>query len=166
MRRAQGANGPAKLGAPPSGSPQRVICAAFTLRLAGLFGICLVVFSSVLEPCDLVAERILESRQGCGTRARTARSVIYFTFASSLIGAEPLGGNANARVAAYARAWSARNRQPRQGQRGPITRAFLDVLQALLWDFQRHEIGRSVLGRAVNRRAEQGMPIVVIVRQV
>ena len=50
--------------------------------------------------------------------------------------------------------------------RGPITRAFLDVLQALLWDFQRHEIGRSVLGRAVNRRAEQGMPIVVIIRQV
>ena len=53
-----------------------------------------------------------------------------------------------------------------RGQRGPITRAFLDVLQALLWDFQRHEIGRSVLGHAVNRRAEQGVPIVVIVRQV
>ena len=30
----------------------------------------------------------------------------------------------------------------------------------------RHEIGRSVLGHAVNRRAEHGVPIVVIVRQV
>ena len=30
----------------------------------------------------------------------------------------------------------------------------------------RHEIGRGVLGHAVNRRAEHGVPIVVIVRQV
>jgi hypothetical protein len=48
--------------------------------------------------------------------------------------AVPLDRNAKARIAAYARAWSARNRQPRQ-HRGPITRAFLDVLQALLWGF-------------------------------
>ena len=39
----------------------------------------------------------------------------------------PLDRNAKARVAAYARAWSARNRQPGQ-HKGPITRAFLDVL--------------------------------------
>ena len=43
--------------------------------------------------------------------------MIYVTFVSSPIGAEPLGGNANAHVAAYARAWSARNWQPRQGPR-------------------------------------------------
>ena len=48
--------------------------------------------------------------------------------------AVPLDRNAKARIAAYARAWSARNRQPRQ-HRGPISRAFLDVLQALLWGF-------------------------------
>ena len=46
--------------------------------------------------------------------------------------AVPLDCNAKARVAAYARAWSARNPQPGQ-PKGPITRAFLDVLQALLW---------------------------------
>ncbi len=48
--------------------------------------------------------------------------------------AVPLDRNAKARIMVYARAWSARNRQPRQ-HRGPITRAFLDVLQALLWGF-------------------------------
>ena len=48
--------------------------------------------------------------------------------------AVPLDGNAKARIQAYARAWSGRNRQPGQ-HKGPITRAFLDVLQALLWGF-------------------------------
>ena len=48
--------------------------------------------------------------------------------------AVPLDRNAKARIAAYARAWSARNCRPGQQQhKGPITRAFLDVLQALLW---------------------------------
>jgi hypothetical protein len=55
--------------------------------------------------------------------------------------AVPLDRNAKARIAAYARAWSARNRQPRQ-HRGPITRAFLDVLQALLWGFHNSRDGR------------------------
>ena len=41
---------------------------------------------------------------------------------------------------AYARAWTARNRQPGQ-HRGPITRAFLDVLQALLWGFHNSRTG-------------------------
>jgi biotin operon repressor len=54
--------------------------------------------------------------------------------------AVPLDRNAKARIAAYARAWSARNRQPRQ-HRGPITRAFLDVLQALLWGFHNSRSG-------------------------
>ena len=51
-----------------------------------------------------------------------------------------LDRNAKARIAAYARAWSARNRQPRQ-HRGPITRAFLDVLEALLWGFHNSRSG-------------------------
>ena len=45
--------------------------------------------------------------------------------------AMPLDRNAKARIAAYARAWTARNRQPGQ-HKGPITRAFLDVLHALI----------------------------------
>jgi len=54
--------------------------------------------------------------------------------------AVPLDRNAKARIAAYARAWSARNRQARQ-HKGPITRAFLDVLQALLWGFHNSRSG-------------------------
>ena len=50
--------------------------------------------------------------------------------------AVPLDGNAKARIAAYAKAWSARNKQPR-----PITRAFLDVLEALLWGFHNSRTG-------------------------
>ena len=48
--------------------------------------------------------------------------------------AVPLDRNAKARILAYAKAWSARHRQPRQ-HNGPITRAFLEVLEALLWGF-------------------------------
>ena len=55
--------------------------------------------------------------------------------------AVPLDRNAKARILAYARAWSARNRQPRQ-HRGPITRAFLEVLEALLWGFHNSRDGR------------------------
>jgi Helix-turn-helix domain len=54
--------------------------------------------------------------------------------------AVPLDRNAKARVAAYARAWSARNCQPGQ-HKGPITRAFLDVLTALLWGFHNSRSG-------------------------
>jgi Helix-turn-helix domain len=54
--------------------------------------------------------------------------------------AAPLDRNAKVRIAAYARAWSARNRQPGQ-HKGPITRAFLDVLQALLWGFHNSRSG-------------------------
>ena len=55
--------------------------------------------------------------------------------------AVPLDRNAKVRIFAYARAWSARNRQPRQ-HRGPITRAFLEVLEALLWAFHNSRDGR------------------------
>ena len=54
--------------------------------------------------------------------------------------AVPLDRNAKARITAYARAWTARNRQPGQ-HKGPITRAFLDVLQALLWGFHNSRSG-------------------------
>jgi len=54
--------------------------------------------------------------------------------------AVPLDRNAKVRIAAYARAWSARHRQPGQ-HKGPITRAFLEVLQALLWGFHNAHSG-------------------------
>ena len=54
--------------------------------------------------------------------------------------AVPLDRNTKARIAAYARAWSARNCRPGQ-HKGPITRAFLDVLQALLWGFHNSRSG-------------------------
>ena len=54
--------------------------------------------------------------------------------------AVPLDRNAKARIAAYARVWSARNKQPRQ-HKGPITRAFLEVLEALLWGFHNSRTG-------------------------
>jgi hypothetical protein len=52
----------------------------------------------------------------------------------------PLDRNQKARIAAYARAWTASNRQPGQ-HKGPITRAFLDVLEALLWGFHNSRSG-------------------------
>jgi hypothetical protein len=53
----------------------------------------------------------------------------------------PLDRNAKVRIMVAARAWSARNRQPRQ-HKGPVTRAFLEVLQALLWGFHNSRDGR------------------------
>jgi hypothetical protein len=54
--------------------------------------------------------------------------------------AVPLDRNQKARIMAYARAWTARECRPGQ-HRGPITRAFLDVLQALLWGFHNSRSG-------------------------
>jgi hypothetical protein len=54
--------------------------------------------------------------------------------------AVPLDRNAKARIMAYARAWTARHRLPGQ-HKGPITRAFLDVLEALLWGFHNSRSG-------------------------
>ncbi len=52
----------------------------------------------------------------------------------------PLDRNAKARIMAYVRGYNARYRQ--QGQhRGPITRAFLEVLEALLWGFHNSKGG-------------------------
>jgi hypothetical protein len=55
--------------------------------------------------------------------------------------AVPLDRNAKARIVAYAKAWGARHREPGQ-HRGPITRAFLEVLEALLWGFHNSRDGR------------------------
>jgi hypothetical protein len=54
--------------------------------------------------------------------------------------AVPLDRNAKARILAYARAWGARHKEPGQ-HRGPITRAFLEVLEALLWGFHNSRTG-------------------------
>jgi hypothetical protein len=53
----------------------------------------------------------------------------------------PLDRNAKARIMLYARAWSARHRRPGQ-HRGPLTRATLEVLNALLWGFHNSRDGR------------------------
>jgi hypothetical protein len=66
----------------------------------------------------------------------------------------PLDRNAKVRIMAYARAWSARHRQPGQ-HKGPITRAFLDVLQALLWGFHNSRSGVCFPGyEAIAAKAE------------
>jgi len=54
--------------------------------------------------------------------------------------AVPLDRNAKVRVMAFARAWSAQHRRPGQ-HKGPITRAFLEVLGALLWKFHNNHTG-------------------------
>jgi hypothetical protein len=53
----------------------------------------------------------------------------------------PLDRNQKARIAHYARAYSARNRQPGQ-HGGPITHAAQRVLSALLWAFHNSRTGR------------------------
>jgi hypothetical protein len=52
----------------------------------------------------------------------------------------PLDRNAKIRIQVYARAWSTRHCRPGQ-HRGPITRAFYEVLQALLWGFHNAHTG-------------------------
>ncbi len=54
---------------------------------------------------------------------------------------QPLDRNAKARIIVYARAWSAKHRRPGQ-HRGPLTRATLEVLEALLWGFHNSRDGR------------------------
>ncbi len=66
---------------------------------------------------------------------------------------QPLDRNAKVRITVYARAWSARHKQPGQ-HRGPLTRAYLEVLAALLWGFHNSQDGRcfpsyeTIAGRA------------------
>lgn len=55
--------------------------------------------------------------------------------------AVPLDRNAKARIWVYAQTYTARLRQKGQ-HRGPLTRATLDVLRALLWGFHNQHTGR------------------------
>lgn len=52
----------------------------------------------------------------------------------------PLDRNAKARIMFYAASYNARHKQPGQ-HRGPITRAFMEVLEALLWGFHNSKGG-------------------------
>jgi hypothetical protein len=51
-----------------------------------------------------------------------------------------LDGNAKARIMAYAHGYNVRHRLPRQ-HHGPLTRAFMDVMEALLWSFHNSRSG-------------------------
>jgi hypothetical protein len=53
----------------------------------------------------------------------------------------PLDRNAKARIKVYVQGYNARYRQPGQ-HHGPITRAFMDVFEALLWAFHNSKDGR------------------------
>lgn len=52
----------------------------------------------------------------------------------------PLDGNAKARLKAYVQGYNARHKQPGQ-HHGPITRAYMDVFEALLWGFHNSKTG-------------------------
>jgi hypothetical protein len=52
-----------------------------------------------------------------------------------------LDGNAKARLWAFAQGWTAKHRAARQ-HRGPITRAFMEILKTMLWGFHNNETGR------------------------
>lgn len=70
-----------------------------------------------------------------------------------LAGGIPLDRNAKARIMAYAKGYNARNRDARQHW-GPITPAFMRVLEALLYGFHNSKDGRcfpsyeAISGRA------------------
>lgn len=67
---------------------------------------------------------------------------------------QPLDRNAKARITVYARAWSTRHKLPGQ-HRGPLTRAYLEVLEALLWGFHNSRDGRCFPSyEAIAKRAQ------------
>jgi hypothetical protein len=51
-----------------------------------------------------------------------------------------LDGNAKVRLKVYVQGYNARHKQPRQ-HHGPITRAFMDVFEAMLWGFHNSKTG-------------------------
>jgi helix-turn-helix protein len=57
----------------------------------------------------------------------------------------PLDRNAKARIIAYVRGYNAKHKRAGQPH-GPITRAFLDVLEALLWGFHNSRTGKCFPG--------------------
>jgi hypothetical protein len=67
---------------------------------------------------------------------------------------QPLDRNAKARIGAYAKAYNARHKRPGQ-HRGPLTRAYLEILEALLWGFHNSRDGRCFPGyEAIAKRAQ------------
>ena len=52
----------------------------------------------------------------------------------------PLDRKAKVQIMIYVQGYNARHRQPGQ-HRGPITRAFMEVLEALLWGFHNGKDG-------------------------
>jgi len=52
----------------------------------------------------------------------------------------PLDRNAKARIKVYVQGYNAKHKQPGQ-HHGPITRAFMDVFEALLWGFHNSKTG-------------------------
>ena len=65
-----------------------------------------------------------------------------------------LDRNAKARIMVYARAWSAQHKRPGQ-HRGMLTRAFMEVLEALLWGFHNGRGGRCFPSyEAIAKKAE------------
>jgi helix-turn-helix protein len=66
----------------------------------------------------------------------------------------PLDGNAKARIKVFVKGWNARHKQPGQ-HRGPITRAFMEVLEAMLWGFHNSKTGCCFPSyEAIARKAE------------
>ena len=65
--------------------------------------------------------------------------------------AVPLDGNAKARIVAYAKAWNARHKEGRQ-HKGPITRTFMEVLEALIWGFHNSRSGCCFPSYEIDRR--------------
>ncbi len=57
----------------------------------------------------------------------------------------PLDRNAKIRIIAYARGYNAKHKRAGQ-HHGPITRAFFDVLEALLWGFHNSHTGKCFPG--------------------
>jgi len=57
----------------------------------------------------------------------------------------PMDRNAKVRIMAYARGYNAKHKRAGQPH-GPITRAFFDVLEALLWGFHNSKTGKCFPG--------------------
>ena len=117
--------------------PRKVSAETGFLRCCGAFveaGFLLAKQAGYGSACP-IRYRLCTCRRGCSNEEPAARR-------SSVPGRSvPLDRNAKARIMAYARVWGARHRQSGQ-HRGPITRAFLEVLEALLWGFHNSRDGR------------------------
>ena len=68
-------------------------------------------------------------------------------------------GDAKARIAPYAPAWSTRSQQPRQKPSRPDLRAFLDVLQVLRGFHKRHRSGALLPELREESRRRQSAPV-------